>query len=241
MWRIKANVIQLVHVAIRKALACLHFRNAMITIKCLNLFFLRVLSGRKRRKEWQLLEKSTWLLQRRKHLMTNHWCMPVSRYPLILCLCVMCFHYCFFLFLIFENYFCVLLGGKKCIQSTLGICKCPLWLDLGAGSMTIPFLWSPSYFVREACNSFEILCQTMREIINDKRYGALRTLGERKQAFNEVSAVMIIDCFRGCAHVVLVCICVEYIRAPWYSESNVSLLDTQDLPITLWPKTNWIY
>jgi len=26
----------------------------------------------------------------------------------------------------------------------------------------------------------------MREIINDKRYGALRTLGERKQAFNEV-------------------------------------------------------
>ncbi|GLT41219.1 hypothetical protein SLA2020_153000 [Shorea laevis] len=27
--------------------------------------------------------------------------------------------------------------------------------------------------------------QTMREIINDKRYGALRTIGERKQAFNE--------------------------------------------------------
>lgn len=54
----------------------------------------------------------------------------------------------------------------------------------------------------------------MREIINDKRYGALRTLGERKQAFNEVSVVMIIDCFRGCAHVVLVYICVEYIRAP---------------------------
>lgn len=27
--------------------------------------------------------------------------------------------------------------------------------------------------------------QTMREIINDKRYGALKTLGERKQAFNE--------------------------------------------------------
>ncbi|XP_062098963.1 pre-mRNA-processing protein 40A [Humulus lupulus] len=27
--------------------------------------------------------------------------------------------------------------------------------------------------------------QTMREIVNDKRYGALRTLGERKQAFNE--------------------------------------------------------
>jgi hypothetical protein len=29
----------------------------------------------------------------------------------------------------------------------------------------------------------------MREIINDKRYGALKTLGERKQAFNEVSLV----------------------------------------------------
>lgn len=28
--------------------------------------------------------------------------------------------------------------------------------------------------------------QTMRVIINDKRYGALKTLGERKQAFNEV-------------------------------------------------------
>lgn len=27
----------------------------------------------------------------------------------------------------------------------------------------------------------------MREIINDKRYGALRTIGERKQAFNEVN------------------------------------------------------
>ncbi|CAN1775912.1 Pre-mRNA-processing protein 40A [Linum perenne] len=27
--------------------------------------------------------------------------------------------------------------------------------------------------------------QTMREIVNDKRYGALKTLGERKQAFNE--------------------------------------------------------
>lgn len=26
----------------------------------------------------------------------------------------------------------------------------------------------------------------MRVIINDQRYGALRTLGERKQAFNEV-------------------------------------------------------
>lgn len=28
----------------------------------------------------------------------------------------------------------------------------------------------------------------MRVIINDKRYGALKTLGERKQAFNEASA-----------------------------------------------------
>ena len=27
----------------------------------------------------------------------------------------------------------------------------------------------------------------MREIINDKKYGALKTLGERKQAFNEVN------------------------------------------------------
>lgn len=27
----------------------------------------------------------------------------------------------------------------------------------------------------------------MRVIINDKRYGALKTLGERKQAFNEAS------------------------------------------------------
>jgi pre-mRNA-processing factor 40 len=27
----------------------------------------------------------------------------------------------------------------------------------------------------------------MRVIINDKRYGALKTLGERKQAFNEVN------------------------------------------------------
>ncbi|RWW13521.1 hypothetical protein BHE74_00008944 [Ensete ventricosum] len=31
-------------------------------------------------------------------------------------------------------------------------------------------------------------CKTMRVIINDKRYGALKTLGERKQAFNEVSS-----------------------------------------------------
>lgn len=28
----------------------------------------------------------------------------------------------------------------------------------------------------------------MRVIINDKRYGALKTLGERKQAFNEARA-----------------------------------------------------
>jgi hypothetical protein len=31
----------------------------------------------------------------------------------------------------------------------------------------------------------------MREIINDKRYAALKTLGERKQAFNEVSLISI--------------------------------------------------
>lgn len=29
--------------------------------------------------------------------------------------------------------------------------------------------------------------QAMRVIINDKRYGALKSLGERKQAFNEAS------------------------------------------------------
>ena len=29
----------------------------------------------------------------------------------------------------------------------------------------------------------------MRVIINDKRYGALKTLGERKQTFNEVSTL----------------------------------------------------
>lgn len=33
---------------------------------------------------------------------------------------------------------------------------------------------------------FLIVIQAMREIINDKRYNALKTLGERKQAFNEV-------------------------------------------------------
>ena len=31
-----------------------------------------------------------------------------------------------------------------------------------------------------------LIYQAMRIIINDKRYGALKTLGERKQAFNEV-------------------------------------------------------
>ena len=29
--------------------------------------------------------------------------------------------------------------------------------------------------------------QAMKKIMVDKRYGALKTLGERKQAFNEVS------------------------------------------------------
>jgi pre-mRNA-processing factor 40 len=33
----------------------------------------------------------------------------------------------------------------------------------------------------------DISSQAMRVIINDKRYGALKTLGERKQAFNEVN------------------------------------------------------
>jgi hypothetical protein len=31
--------------------------------------------------------------------------------------------------------------------------------------------------------------QSMKKIINDKRYGALKTLGEKKQAFNEVKSV----------------------------------------------------
>ena len=35
----------------------------------------------------------------------------------------------------------------------------------------------------------------MRVIINDQRYGALRTLGERKQVFNEVCVFM--DEFRN--------------------------------------------
>lgn len=34
-----------------------------------------------------------------------------------------------------------------------------------------------------------MVSQAMREIINDKRYGALKTLGERKQAFNEVRSL----------------------------------------------------
>lgn len=34
--------------------------------------------------------------------------------------------------------------------------------------------------------------QAMRVIINDRRYGALRSLGERKQTFNEVNIV----CFK---------------------------------------------
>lgn len=37
---------------------------------------------------------------------------------------------------------------------------------------------------------FEWNSQTMRVIINDKRYGALKTLGERKQAFNEVCLIV---------------------------------------------------
>ncbi|PHU11735.1 Pre-mRNA-processing protein 40B [Capsicum chinense] len=57
-----------------------------------------------------------------------------------------------------------------------------------------PFLYATK---QEAKNAFKALLesanvesdwtweQTMRIIINDKRYGALKTLGERKQAFNE--------------------------------------------------------
>ncbi|MCE0482049.1 hypothetical protein HAX54_040383 [Datura stramonium] len=57
-----------------------------------------------------------------------------------------------------------------------------------------PFLYATK---QEAKNAFKALLesayvesdwtweQTMRVIINDKRYGALKTLGERKQAFNE--------------------------------------------------------
>jgi hypothetical protein len=35
-----------------------------------------------------------------------------------------------------------------------------------------------------------VVLQAMRVIINDKRYGALKTLGERKQAFNEASSFL---------------------------------------------------
>lgn len=57
-----------------------------------------------------------------------------------------------------------------------------------------PFIYSSK---QEAKNAFKALLesvsvqsdwtweQAMREIINDRRYGALKTLGERKQAFNE--------------------------------------------------------
>jgi FF domain len=38
----------------------------------------------------------------------------------------------------------------------------------------------------------------MRVIINDKRYGALKTLGERKQAFNEVCFFQDIFCVFWC-------------------------------------------
>lgn len=34
------------------------------------------------------------------------------------------------------------------------------------------------------------LKQAMRVIINDRRYGALRSLGERKQTFNEVNLII---------------------------------------------------
>lgn len=50
-----------------------------------------------------------------------------------------------------------------------------------------------------------ILIQTMREIINDKRYNALKTLGERKQAFNEVrnkSSIAHCICQLKCFHFV---------------------------------------
>lgn len=37
-------------------------------------------------------------------------------------------------------------------------------------------------------------CQAMRVIINDKRYGALKAHGERKQAFNEVNPLINNSC-----------------------------------------------
>lgn len=49
-----------------------------------------------------------------------------------------------------------------------------------------------AYFVHTVNNQgissdMNCICQAMRAIINDRRYGALKSLGERKQAFNEVS------------------------------------------------------
>lgn len=88
------------------------------------------------------------------------------------------------------------LGGKKCIQSALGICKCWVWLDLGSGNYVIYiyiilylciYLFLLSGFPQVLVHDIEMWYQAMKAIINDKRYGALKTLGERKQAFNEVS------------------------------------------------------
>lgn len=39
-----------------------------------------------------------------------------------------------------------------------------------------------------------ITYQAMRVIINDKRYGALKAHGERKQAFNEVNPLIVSTC-----------------------------------------------
>lgn len=55
---------------------------------------------------------------------------------------------------------------------------------MGAGSTTFAISCSLSL----ALNVYMVLPQAMREIINDRRYGVLRTLGERKQAFNEVTS-----------------------------------------------------
>ena len=59
---------------------------------------------------------------------------------------------------------------------------------IGRGSR---FVWSrhhATFFSFHHISYTLIQCvQAMREIINDKRYGALKTLGERKQAFHEVS------------------------------------------------------
>lgn len=45
----------------------------------------------------------------------------------------------------------------------------------------------------------------MRVIINDKRYGALKTLGERKQVFNEVSSLFLffLVCFYDACFTIL--------------------------------------